>query len=70
MEGVGLFPLNTELYLPSYFVNEKSAILQSWLKSVLNLCKFIVYNTNFKTPVYFSFESPDFSAFDHHKIDD
>ena len=36
------------------FVNEKSAILQSWLKKSLpNLCKFMVYNTNFKTAVCF-----------------
>ena len=53
------------------FANEKSAILQSSLKkSVLNLCKFMVYNTNFKTAVYFSFESPDFLTSDRHKMDD
>ena len=30
----------------------------------------MVYNTSFKTAVYFSFESPDFSSSGRHKIDD
>ena len=30
----------------------------------------MVYDTNFKTAVYFSFESRDFSTSDRHKIDD
>ena len=30
----------------------------------------MVSNTNFKTAVYFSFERPDFSTSDRHKIDD
>ena len=44
------------------FVNEKSLILQSWLKkSVPTLCKFMLYNTIFITAVYFLIRKSEFS---------